>query len=178
MCFLDYQKSLNEFSRHLTQQFHPSEVLLWNELKAAKRLVYKFNRQKQLGNYIVDFYCSKPSLVIEVDGYSHESEEGLIKDAERQKILEEFDLNFFRVDDLDIKFDQCNVLMEIETISLNWQDQKAKNLQNPPAPFDKGESLRQNFTMRETLQLYRSSDVKSKMNGGCCRKTIPEFCSS
>jgi len=89
---------------------------------------YKFNRQKPLGNYIVDFYCNKLSLVIEVDGCSHESEEAFIKDAERQKILKEMGLKFIRVDDLDIKFDLSNVLLEIEAFILDWQDKQAKNL--------------------------------------------------
>ena len=128
MYFLDYQKSLKEFSRYLRKNSTLSETLLWNELKAGKMLGYKFNRQKPLGNYIVDFYCHKLSLVIEVEGCSHESEEILIKDAERQKILEEMGLKFIRVDDFDIKFNLSNVLIEIETFILNWEDQKAKNL--------------------------------------------------
>lgn len=128
MYFLDYQKSLKEFSRYLRKNSTLSEVLLWNELKAGKMHGYRFNRQKPLGNYIVDFYCNKLSLVIEVDGCSHESEEAFIKDAERQKILKEMGLKFIRVDDLDIKFDLSNVVMEIETFILNWEDQKAKNL--------------------------------------------------
>jgi very-short-patch-repair endonuclease len=128
MYFLEYQKSMKEFSRYLRKNSTLSEVLLWNELKAGKMLGYKFNRQRPLGNYIVDFYCSKLSLVIEVDGFSHESEEASIEDVERQKILEKMGLKFIRVDDLDIKFDLSNVLMEIETFILNWQDLQAKNL--------------------------------------------------
>lgn len=113
MYFLEYQKSMKEFSRYLRKNSTLSEVLLWNELKAGKMLGYKFNRQRPLGNYIVDFYCSKLSLVIEVDGFSHESEEASIEDVERQKILEKMGLKFIRVDDLDITFDLSNVLMEI-----------------------------------------------------------------
>jgi len=113
MYFLEYQKSMKEFSRYLRKNSTLSEVLLWNELKAGKMLGYKFNRQRPLGNYIVDFYCSKLSLVIEVDGFSHESEAASIEDVERQKILEKMGLKFIRVDDLDITFDLSNVLMEI-----------------------------------------------------------------
>ena len=98
-------------------------------------LGYKFNRQKPIGNYIVDFYCSKLSLVIEVDGCSHESEEAFIKDAERQKIIEAMGLKFIRFDDLEVKFNLSNVVMEIETSILNWQDLQANNIQNPPSPL-------------------------------------------
>ena len=128
MNFLDYQKSLKEFSRYLRKNSTLSEALLWNELKAGKMLGYKFNRQKPLRNYTVDFYCHTLSVAIEVDGYSHESEEVFIKDTERQKILEEMGLKFIRVDDLYIKFNLSNVVMENETFILNWEDQKAKNL--------------------------------------------------
>ena len=135
MYFLDYHKSLKKISRYLRKNSTLSEVLLWNELKAGKMLGYKFNRQKPIGNYIVDFYCNKLSLVIEIDGCSHESEEAYIKDAERQKIIEAMGLKCIRVDDLDVKFNLSNVVMEIETSILNWCDLQANNIQNPPCPL-------------------------------------------
>ena len=98
-------------------------------------LGYKFNRQKPIRNYIVDIYCSKLSLLIEVDGYSHESEEAFIKDVERQKNIEAMGLKFIRVDDLEVKFNVSNVVMEIETSILNWHDLQANNIQNPPSPL-------------------------------------------
>jgi very-short-patch-repair endonuclease len=122
MYFLDYKKSRKEFSRYLRNNSTLSEVLLWNELRAGKMLGYKFNRQKPLGNYIVDFYCKKLSLVIEVDGSSHASEEAFIKDAKRQKILEEMGLKFIRIDNSDVKFNISNVLLTIEACILDWQD--------------------------------------------------------
>jgi very-short-patch-repair endonuclease len=134
MYFLDYKKSRKEFSRYLRNNSTLSEVLLWNELKAAKMLGYKFNRQKPLGNYIVDFYCKKLSLVIEVDGSSHASEEAFIKDAKRQKILEEMGLKFIRVDDSDVKFNISNVLLTIEACILDWQIDRNEP-RNPPGPL-------------------------------------------
>jgi very-short-patch-repair endonuclease len=122
MYFLDYKKSRKEFSRYLRNNSTLSEVLLWNELRAGKMLGYKFNRQKPLGNYIVDFYCKKLSLVIEVDGSSHASEEAFIKDAKRQKILEEMGLKFIRIDNSDVKYNISNVLLTIEAFILDWQD--------------------------------------------------------
>ncbi len=78
-----------------------SEVLLWNELKAGKMKGYKFNRQKPLGNYIVDFYCKKLNLVIEIDGESHLNK--YEEDKKRQKQLEKRGLHFLRFDDLETK---------------------------------------------------------------------------
>jgi very-short-patch-repair endonuclease len=114
MYFLNYNKSLKEFSRHLRNNSTLSEVLLWNELKGQKMLGFKFNRQKPLGRYIVDFYCKKLDLVIEVDGSSHSSEQARVKDRDRQKILESMGLKFLRFDDKEIKFEKFNVLRVIE----------------------------------------------------------------
>ena len=66
--YLPYNKDLKAFSRHLRNNSTLGEVLLWMQLRAGQLKGYKFNRQKPLGNYIVDFYCKRLNLVIEVDG--------------------------------------------------------------------------------------------------------------
>jgi len=80
-----------------------AEVLLWQELRASKLKGYSFNRQKPLSRYIVDFYCKKLNLVIEIDGESHYHDLNPLKDAERQKALENLGLSFLRFDDIDVK---------------------------------------------------------------------------
>ena len=75
---------------------------------------YKFNRQKPLLNYIVDFYCKPLNLVIEVDGVSHDNEVSVEKDLVRQRKLEELGLSFLRFDDLDVKKNIVSVLRTIE----------------------------------------------------------------
>ena len=57
---------------------------------------YKFNRQKPLGRYIVDFYCKSLNLVIEVDEDYHNQATQKLKDNERQQILQSMKLNFLR----------------------------------------------------------------------------------
>ena len=84
------------------------------ELRAGGMRGYKFNRQKPLDRYIVDFYCKKLNLVIEIDGDSHDHEEAKIKDIQRQKILEEMGLSFLRFEDLDVKKNIVQVLGEID----------------------------------------------------------------
>ncbi len=69
--FIAYNKKLKGISRALRNNSTLAEVLLWNELKSGKMRGYKFNRQKPLKNYIVDFYCKKLCLIIEIDGDSH-----------------------------------------------------------------------------------------------------------
>src|SRR5882672_10069208 len=89
------------------------EVLLWMELRAGQLNGYKFNRQKPLDQYIVDFYCKRLNLVIEVDGESHHSEEVRLKDEKRQRILEKFGLSFLRFDDWDVRIKMELVLQKI-----------------------------------------------------------------
>ncbi len=99
-----------------------SEVLLWQELKAGQMEGFKFNRQKPLGKYIVDFYCKKLNLVVEVDGDSHHSELAQVKDTKRQRILEQMGLSFLRFDDLDVKHNMAFVLTEIYDFIENWKN--------------------------------------------------------
>ena len=78
MYFLPYNKNLKEFSRDLRSHSTLSEILVWQKLRSSQFRGYAFNRQKPLGNYIVDFYCLKLDLVIEVDGNSHFFEEFVV----------------------------------------------------------------------------------------------------
>ena len=113
MYFLPYNKNLRDFSRYLRNNSTLAEVLLWQELRASKLKGYSFNRQKPLGRYIVDFYCKKLNLVIEIDGESHYHDLAPMKDEARQKALEELGLSFLRFDDLDVKHQMHFVLNTI-----------------------------------------------------------------
>ena len=110
--FLPYDKKLKHFSRELRNNSTVSEVLLWNELKAGKLNGYKFNRQKPLIKYIVDFYCKKLKLVIEIDGESHVDKEK--DDTLRQQEIEKLKLNFLRFNDFEIKLNLNEVLCIIK----------------------------------------------------------------
>jgi len=114
MYYLPYNRNLKDFSRMLRNHSTLGEVLLWMQLRAGQMRGYTFNRQKPLDKYIVDFYCKKLRLVIEVDGDSHHHPEARIKDAIRQEILENLGVRFLRFDDLDVKKNIAHVLGEIE----------------------------------------------------------------
>ena len=113
MHFLPYNKSLREFSRDLRSHSTLSEILLWQKLRASQLRGYAFNRQKPLGNYIVDFYCRKTNLVTEIDGGSHDYEEAVVEDGKRQQILEELGVSFLRFSDWEVKNVMAFVLGEI-----------------------------------------------------------------
>lgn len=121
MYYLPYNKNLKRFSRNLRNNSTLSEVLLWQQLRAGNIRGYKFNRQKPLNNYIVDFYSKKLNLVIEVDGESHFVGDSPIKDKERQAILEEMGLQFLRFDDMDVKMNISGVIRILEDFIDDWE---------------------------------------------------------
>ncbi len=122
-----YNPKLKRLARELRNNSTLSEVLLWNQLKARKMRGYQFMRQKPIGEYIVDFFCSKLKLVIEIDGESHVDK--YEKDRIRQQNLEMLSLSFLRFSDLDVKTNLNGMLQIIEKwISDNEQKQ-------PPNPL-------------------------------------------
>lgn len=121
MWYLPYNKDLKAFSRQLRNQSTLGEVLLWKQIRAGQIRGYKFNRQKPLGNYIVDFYCKPLNLVIEVDGGYHYAGDQPMRDKERQQILEKMGLAFLRFDDLDVKQNINFVVREIHNFIDEWE---------------------------------------------------------
>ena len=85
-------------------------------------LGYQFMRQKPIHHFIVDFYCSKLNLAIEIDGESHRLR--FCVDMRRQKHLEQMGLHVLRFNDLDVKKDIGNVLSSIE----GWIRQNGRRL--------------------------------------------------
>lgn len=122
MYFLSYNRFLKEFSRELRSHSTLSEILLWQKLRASQFRGYAFNRQKPLGNYIVDFYCKQLNLVIEIDGSSHFDHLSVVEDQERQRILEEMGLIFLRFTDLEVKKSMPWVLSEINRFIDEFED--------------------------------------------------------
>ena len=80
---------------------------------------YKFNRQRPIDRYIVDFYCKPLNLVIEVDGDIHIEEEVRLKDEQRQAVLETYGLNFLRFEDVLVRKHMGQVISDIEKWILN-----------------------------------------------------------
>jgi len=108
-----YNPKLKPLARKLRNNSTLSEILLWNEIKDRKILGYRFLRQKPIGEFIVDFFCNKLKLVIEIHGESHR-EENYEADMLRQNWLESIGLTVLRFDDLEVKKDMANVLMSLE----------------------------------------------------------------
>jgi len=89
-----------------------SEVLFWKQVRARTFYNIDFDRQRIIGNYIVDFYVKTLGLIIEIDGSSHD-EKG-IYDGIRQTYLESLGLKVFRISDFDVKHNLTVVMKELE----------------------------------------------------------------
>jgi very-short-patch-repair endonuclease len=87
-------------AKHLRKNMTPWERKLWYLF--LKDYPTRFQRQKCIENYIVDFYCFQAKLVIELDGGGHYDPEAEQYDKYRTRILEEQGLKVLRFCNTDI----------------------------------------------------------------------------
>ena len=96
----EYNKANIPLAKTLRKNMTPWERKLWYEF--LRYYPIRFQRQKAIGNYIVDFYCAKARLVVELDGGGHYTPEQIEKDKVRTKELEGMNLIILRICNLDI----------------------------------------------------------------------------
>ena len=87
-------------SQNLRKNMTKEERHLWYDY--LKTYPIQFKRQFVIGQYIVDFYCDKAKLVLELDGSQHCEPEALEYDRKRTAFLEEKGLYVFRLSNLDV----------------------------------------------------------------------------
>ncbi|MDD5071879.1 MAG: DUF559 domain-containing protein [Patescibacteria group bacterium] len=116
--YLPYNKNLKGKARELRNNMTAAEKKLWYEYLRNHKYIFK--RQKLIDNYIVDFYCSKLKLVIEIDGETHLSERYKKHDKERTEALEKYGLKVLR-------FWNDDVLSGIEAVSEMIEEEIKKN---------------------------------------------------
>ena len=143
---LKYNKKLKPLARGLRKNMTGAEIFLWTKVKGKRLKGAQFYRQKSIGNYIVDFYCPKAKLVIEIDGRQHHEKEGAEKDEVRDKYLESLGLKVLRFTNAEVLKDTNKV---IEKIYGEISEKISEEI--PPAPllqrgklsdpFDKGGSV-------------------------------------
>ena len=108
---LPYNPDLKDLARDLRKNMTISEVLLWQELRNKQMLGFDFDRQRPIGEFIVDFYCKDLALAIEIDGNTHFFRYD--EDCKRQKELEQLGVKFLRFEDSEVKNNLNNVLRVI-----------------------------------------------------------------
>ena len=96
----EYNKANVTLARDLRKNMTPWENKRWYQF--LRNYPVRWSRQKVLGNYIVDFYCAKAKLIIELDGGQHFSDDAEKEDFIRTKALEATGLKLFRIPNSDI----------------------------------------------------------------------------
>ena len=96
-----HNKALVDIGRILRKNMTPEERHLWYDF--LRTYPIRFNRQKIIRNYVVDFYCTKAKLIIELDGSQHYKDNGIEKDIERTNFLEQYDFKVIRIPNNEIK---------------------------------------------------------------------------
>ena len=117
---MKHNKILTPYAKKLRKNMTKQEKHLWYDFLRTYRL--RFLRQKVIENYVVDFYCSKAKLVIEIDGGQHYTEEIMEYDKKRTEILEGYGLKVIRFtnSDIDNNFEGvCNNIDDIVSKSLH-----------------------------------------------------------
>ena len=87
-------------AQNLRNRMTKEERCLWYE--CLKQLPITINRQKVIGNYIVDFYCAVANLVIELDGSQHYQEDAQEADRIRDAYLQSLGLTVLRYTNRDV----------------------------------------------------------------------------
>lgn len=120
------QKTQIEKRRALRRRSTNAERTLWQNLRNRSFEGYKFRRQVSVGFFVLDFYCPELKLAIEVDGYTHDSDEAKKCDAERQAIIENYRVRFLRIRDEEVHEDIEKTLKKIKTEILKPIDDDKK----------------------------------------------------
>ena len=98
---LPYNPALKQRAKELRRAGNLSEVLLWRRIKNKQLGGLDFDRQKIIGNYIVDFYCAEKQVVIEIDGSSHDQKAEY--DKRREAYLTGLNLTVIHLLDSEVK---------------------------------------------------------------------------
>jgi very-short-patch-repair endonuclease len=106
-----------------------AEIILWSRLRSKKVNGYKFRRQQPIFNYVVDFYCDKLKLIVEVDGEIHAFSEESDYDSKRDKILKINGYNIIRLSNFEIETEIDSAIKKIisyisENLSLSQGDHR------------------------------------------------------
>ena len=111
--FTGYNKKLCDTARMLRKNMTKQECQLWHNYLII--CIPRWRRQRVIDQYIVDFYCSKAKLIIELDGSQHYTVEGEEYDSVRTEVLEQYGLEVIRFsnDEIDRHFDDsCRYIEE------------------------------------------------------------------
>lgn len=120
---IDYNSKLNQRARTLRRNMTPWERKLWYTF--LRTYPIKFYRQRIIGNYIADFYCSEAKLVIELDGGGHYQKSQQEYDEFRTRVLQAKGFSVLRFSNLDVDKNFYGVCTEIDKVVKQLTPQSA-----------------------------------------------------
>lgn len=89
-------------ARRLRRSLSPPEARLWNLLRPRTPEMPVFRRQHPIGPYVLDFYCAKARLAVEIDGISHDTADRPERDARKDAWLRRKGITVMRVAAADV----------------------------------------------------------------------------
>ena len=116
----NYNKKLVGTAQALRKRMTPEEKHLWYDF--LKRLPVTVNRQKNIGDYIVDFYIASARIVIELDGSGHNLPGNQGSDAERDAELAKLYIKVLRYRNIDLNKNfngVCNDILKHLGLTIN-----------------------------------------------------------
>ena len=116
-----HNKNYVPLAQQLRKEMTSEEKHLWYDF--LKKLPCTVNRQKNIGNFIVDFYIASKSIVIEIDGRQHDMPEHSEKDSERDFELSKLGIKVLRYTNKSINKNFTDVCDDILThLGLTWDN--------------------------------------------------------
>ncbi len=107
------KKTSADRARELRRKATRAETVLWNQLRDRRMQGFKFRRQHRVGPYILDFYCSRARLAIELDGGGHAEPDQAAYDHKRTQEIESRGIFLLRFWNHDVIQRREAVLAEI-----------------------------------------------------------------
>ncbi len=105
--------------RQLRKNPTKSEAILWNVLRKNQLLDQKFRRQHPISGFIVDFYCHKLRLAIEIDGAIHNNSDVKKYDEFRSKVILDKQIGLIRIPSALVENNLPIVIKKLKTIIKN-----------------------------------------------------------
>jgi very-short-patch-repair endonuclease len=98
----DRNPKLLQFARDMRKQPTDAEAKLWSILRGRTLAGFKFRRQYQIAGYILDFYCARCRVAVELDGGQHTDPDSIEYDRRRTEKLGEHGIRVIRFSDRDL----------------------------------------------------------------------------
>ena len=112
--YINTLPEMKPIRRKLRKQMTAAEVALWMMIKNRQVNGERFLRQFSIGHYVIDFYCHKYKLSVELDGAGHFTEEGRKYDQKRTEYLNSVGVTVIRFENLEVFNYPMQVLEEIK----------------------------------------------------------------